>query len=381
MSRESKFIHWLILTTAVVLTGSLLAGIWWFKLQQQQEPVRIGLAVNLSGHGGTAGEYIREGALLAVEEANAVGGIRGRPLELLIKDDMNTRAGIRAADTALIEQGVPVIIGHVTSGASLLAYPLVTSHGVLMFTPYTATIELTGKDDLFLRTSVDVTRYARSMASLLQQKKAQSVAFLMDMSNPSFVNEYVDMTDRYFSGQTKKIQFNPKQKIDWEAVLERLLAPTPDAIVLLSEVSMTGIAAQKLRAKGFTGPLVATLWAQTPDLMRFGGNAVEGLSIITFIDPDNDRPDFISFSEKMRARLNKPANARSTRAYEAVSILVEALRNLSPITAEALKKELLSGEFETLMGTVKFDPFGDVERSVFEIRVEDGRFTRVGELP
>ena len=89
-------------------------------------------------------------------------------MELLIKDDMNTQAGIIAADNALIEQGVPVIIGHVTSNSSLIAYPVITSRKVLMFTPYTATTELTGKDDLFLRTSVDVSRYARGMASLLR---------------------------------------------------------------------------------------------------------------------------------------------------------------------------------------------------------------------
>lgn len=380
MSADSKSTRGLILILAAVLSCIVLIGNWWLKPLQAPEPIRIGLAVNLSGHGGTAGEYIREGALLAVEEANASGGIRGRPLELLIRDDKNTRAGIIAADTALIEQGVPAIIGHVTSNASLIAYPFVTSHKALMFTPYTATTLLSGKDDLFLRTSVDVTRYARGMATLLLQKKAKSVAFLMDMSNPSFVTEYFEMTGQFFSGQMEKVEFNPQNEIDWGVVLDRLLAPSPDAIVLLSEVSMTGIAAQKLRANGFTGPLVATLWAQTPDLMRFGGEAVDGLSIVTFIDPDNNRPEFISFSEKMGKRLNKPANARSTRAYEAVSILVQALRQASPITAEELKKQLLSNQFETLMGTVKFDPFGDVDRSVFEVRVKDGHFTRVGEL-
>lgn len=380
MSTNSKSIRWWILIFTTILFGILLIGIWWLKPLQQQEPIRIGLAVNLSGHGGTAGEYIREGAILAVEEANARGGIQGRPLELLIKDDNNTPAGVIAADNALIEQGVLAIIGHATSNSSLIAYPLITSHKVLMFTPYTATTQLTGKDDLFLRTSVDVTRYAHGMATLLEQKKAKSVTFLMDMSNPSFVNEYFEMTNQYFSGQTEKVEFNPTREVNWESVLERLLAPAPDAIVLLTEVSMTGIAAQKLRAKDFNGPLIATLWAQSPDLMRFGGDAVEGLSIVTFIDPDNSRPKFIAFSEKMLERLNKPANARSTRSYEAVSILVDALQNTIPLTVEELKKQLLSGQFETLMGSVRFDPYGDVERSVFEIRVKEGHFFQAGEL-
>ena len=314
-----------------------------------------------------------------MEEANADGGIHGRPIELLIKDDKNTESGIIAADNALIEQGVQVIIGHVTSNSSLIAYPVITSRNVLMFTPYTATNELTGRDDLFLRTSVDVSQYAQRMASVLEQKKAQSVAWLMDISNPSFGNEYFQLTSRNFNGQMRKIEFDPRIEVDWEQIIKTLLNPEPDATVLLTEVSMTGIAAQKLRAEGFHGPLLATLWAQTPDLMRFGGSAVEGLSIITFIDPDNRRPEFIQFSDKMQKRLNKPANARSTRAYEAISILVDALRQASSITAEEVKKQLLSTQFETLMGTVSFDAFGDVKRSVFEVRVKEGRFTRVAD--
>lgn len=380
MNAVSKSFRWWLLALAAILSGILLIGIWWLKPLQRPDPIRIGLAVNLSGHGGTAGEYIREGAMLAIEEANATGGVRGRPLELLIRDDKNTQEGIITADNDLIEQGVLAIIGHVSSNASLIAYPLITSHKVLMFTPYTATTQLTGKDDLFLRTSVDVTRYARAMATLLRQNKAKTVTFLMDMSNPSFVNEYFAMTGRHYSGQMEKVEFNPQNEINWESVLDSLLAPAPEVIVLLTEVSMTGIAAQKLRMKGFNGPLVATLWAQSPDLMRYGGDAVDGLSIVTYIDPDNNRPEFIAFSEKMQKRLNKRANARSTRSYEAVHILVEALRHTSKITSDELKKQLLSGQYETLMGTVKFDPYGDVERSVFEIKVKEGRFTLAGEL-
>jgi len=59
------------------------------------EPIKIGLAINLSGRGGEAGEHIRDGALLAIEKVNVRGGINGRPLELLVRDDENSDEGIR----------------------------------------------------------------------------------------------------------------------------------------------------------------------------------------------------------------------------------------------------------------------------------------------
>jgi len=59
-------------------------------------------------HGAELG---REASVPKVEEVNATGGINGRRLELLIKDDRNTREGIIEADEAQIAQGVMLIIG------------------------------------------------------------------------------------------------------------------------------------------------------------------------------------------------------------------------------------------------------------------------------
>ena len=370
-------LRWLSGVLLFVLIG---LGVVWQTWVRPPEPLRFGLALNLTGVGGTAGEYIREGAILAVEEVNATGGINGRRLELLIKDDRNTREGIIEADEALIAQGVMLIIGHVTSDNSLIAHPLVTSRNVLLFTPFSATTQLSGQDDLFFRTSVDVQHYGRPLADLLTAKGARSAAFLMDMGNPAFVEDYFTRTAHHFDGKTIPIRFNPEESENWNAVLQELLGNEPDTIVLLTEASMTGIAAQKLRARGFAGPLVATLWAQTPDLPRYGGDAVEGLSLVTFIDPDNDRPEFLRFSGVMQQRLNKPANARSTRAYEAVMILAQALRRSQELTVTHLKEQLLTDGFETLMGTVRFDRYGDVERPIFEVQVRNRQFMRVRQL-
>jgi branched-chain amino acid transport system substrate-binding protein len=298
----------------------------------------------------------------------------------LISDDRNTREGIIAADRELLEQGVLAIIGHVTSNTSLIAYPQITSSGVLMFSPYTATSELSGRDDLFIRTSVDTRQYAQGMAKLLKMKQAESALFLVDMSNPSFVAEYADLTRQIYAGRTREIRFHPEEGMDWNSILAEIQIFAPDAIVLMTEVGMTGIAAQKLRQNGNMQPLIATTWAQTHDLTRFGGTAVEGLSLVTFIDPDNQRPAFLKFSENMQDRFGKQANARSTRAFEAIKILAEALRKCAQPGVAELKQQLVENQYHTLMGEVEFDAYGDVLRDLYEVKVKDGHFIKAALL-
>ena len=362
------------------LVSPLIFLFLFASCNQPQPPIKIGLSINLSGRGGEAGEHIRDGALLAVENVNNSGGINGRLIELLIRDDRNSDEGIRKADESLIDEGVVAIIGHSFSSNTIKAHPLVTSRNTLLITAYTASTQLSGKDDLFFRTAVDCSLFGEKLASLLKQRKLQSVAFLMDMTNPAFVLDYANRVQEHFSGSITEVKFDSRKQADWNRITNELLEPRPDAIVLLTEASMTGVALQKIDATDFIGSRIATTWTQTPGLMRHAGNSAEGLSIITFIDPDNNRPSYLSFAQEIEEKFHKKATARSTRAYEMVMILADALKRCPSINSGELKKALLAGEYDTLMGHVTFDPYGDVVRPVYEVIVRDKQFRNNGEI-
>lgn len=369
----------------ILLRNAFILSLTVFFLMacnEKREPVKIGLSINLSGRGGAAGDYIRDGAMIAVEEINNKGGVKGHPISLLIKDDKNTKEGVLLADKELIEAGVPVIIGHTYSQNTIMAYDYVTSRKTLLFAPYTGTSTLSGKDDYFIRSSVDTNLYGRALANLLEKRKIDTASFLLDMSNRSFVTEYVDATTKFSNVKFHTSEINSKGKVDWGGSIDELLRSGPDdAIILLTEVTMTGIASQKLRLKGFNGHLIATLWAQTPDLIRYGGEAVEGLSLVTFISNTYENTIYDTFYEKMMKRFKRAPTARSMRSYEAVYLIATAMRDCSSFTAEEIKKNLLSlSNFNNIMGPVKFDSFGDVVRPVYEIVIRDGTFFNAGQL-
>lgn len=346
-----------------------------------QEPFKIGLAVNLSGCGGAAGADIRNGAMLAVEEINDAGGINGRPLKLLIKDDKNSKEGVLSAGQELIEQSVIVVIGHSTSRNTLIAYPYITAAETLLFTPYTATSKLNGVDDLFCRTSVDNRLNGHALAALLTSRQFNNISFLLDSSNADFVEDYLEHTAHYFAGNINPVRFDTATRQDWERIITDLLQTEPEAIILLTEATMTGFSAQKLRNRGFQGELFATLWAQTPTLFARGGRAVEGMTLVTFVNPNNHSLLYQNFSRNMQNRFKRPSSARSVRGYEAVQIIAEALRQSPPLlTSTDLKNVLLAHRFETLMGTVEFDEFCDVRRPIYEVRIHNGAFYTVGTI-
>lgn len=124
--------------------------------------------------------------------------------------------------------------------------------------------------------------------------------------------------------------------------------------------------------------MIATIWTQSPELIRLGGAATEGMNLVSFINPENHRPDYLEFSKNLQDNFGKTATARSARAYEMINILAQGLRHCEVINAEQLKSALLKDKFNSILGPVQFDAYGDCIRPVYDVEVKGGRFTNAG---
>ena len=76
-------------------------------------PVKLGFVGGLTGKLSDMGTAVRNGVILAVEEANKEGGINGRQIVLITRDDKNDPEIALAVDRELINEGVVAIIGHI----------------------------------------------------------------------------------------------------------------------------------------------------------------------------------------------------------------------------------------------------------------------------
>ena len=349
---------------------------------QQDTPkrIKIGLSINLSGYSGTPGEDIRDGAVLAVKEINRHQTTR--KLELIVKDDRNTPEGVKKADKALIRAGCPVIIGHSHSQNTLVAYPLVTGAGRILITAYTATSKLSKIDDLFLRTSVDNFLYAKGFDKLFRIRQIKNILLVLDLSNPSFSKDLSDKIKRHFKHKIKEVFVNTQKGVNWPLIVRQILSARPDGVLMITEVKSTAILSQMLREAGYNGKFFATIWAQGPYLTIYGGKAVEGMEIVSFIKPRYDNAFYKKFEQELKRQFSKKATPKAARAYELIYILADAMNRCgnkadNPV---CIKDRLLSGNYNFLLGRVRFDRFGDVQRPIFSIKVVKGHFQLVQRL-
>ncbi|MGM0427217.1 MAG: ABC transporter substrate-binding protein, partial [Thermodesulfobacteriota bacterium] len=88
---------------------------------REKEPIKLGFSGCLTGRLSDLGTSGRNGAILAVEQVNEAGGINGRPVELIVRDDRQNKAEALRVDQELMAEGVVAIIGHMTSTMSITA--------------------------------------------------------------------------------------------------------------------------------------------------------------------------------------------------------------------------------------------------------------------
>lgn len=101
---------------------------------QQQKPIRIGVITPLSGPQEFLGTYVKNGAEVAVDQINKAGGVMGRPLQLVIRDDKaNPAAGVAAAKE-LLADGVNLHIGTISSAVLLAQSPVMQQEGGVLLT-------------------------------------------------------------------------------------------------------------------------------------------------------------------------------------------------------------------------------------------------------
>jgi branched-chain amino acid transport system substrate-binding protein len=179
---------------ALVLTTALAAC-------TKKEPVRLGFVGGITGRVADLGVAGRNGAMLAIEERNAAGGVNGRQIELVVRDDEQNPETAKRVVTELIRSKVEVIIGPMTSGMAMAVVPLVNASRTIMVSPTVTTSELTGKDDNFLRVISSTAEYgAKNARCEFERCGHRTVAAIYDLSNRSYTESWFNSFRSTYEG-------------------------------------------------------------------------------------------------------------------------------------------------------------------------------------
>jgi branched-chain amino acid transport system substrate-binding protein len=171
---------------AVAGVGLSLAALAVPRAQADDTPIRIGLIAPLTGASADFGTSVQQGAELAVREINAAGGVLGRPLALVVKDDRGDPATGQAAATALVtEARVDATIGFCNTGVAMKSLDVFESHRQLLIVPCAQGSAITRRakteDSMVFRVApVDALNAEFLVGEIVDRRRLARVAILAD---------------------------------------------------------------------------------------------------------------------------------------------------------------------------------------------------------
>ena len=146
------------------------------------DTILLGEVGSLTGSEATFGISARNGIELALKEANAAGGVKGKKLEVRVYDSQGRPEEGAQAVTRLISQDkVVLILGEAASSVSMAMADKAQAAGVPMITPTSTAPEVTQKGDYIFRVCFIDPFQGQVMAKFARENlKLDSVAILTD---------------------------------------------------------------------------------------------------------------------------------------------------------------------------------------------------------
>lgn len=340
-----------------------------------EKVVKIGFNFEETGAVASYGTSEQKGAQLAVDEINAAGGIDGKQIEVVDKDNKSETAEAASVSTNLVTQSkVAAIVGPATSGATAAAVANATQAGVPLISPSATQDGLTkGQDFLFIGTFQD-------------SFQGQIISnYVSNKLNAKKVVLYTDNSSDYAKGIAKSFRDSFKGEIvadetfvsgdtDFQAALTKIKDKDFDAIVLPGYYTEAGKIVNQARGMGIDKPIIGGDGFNGAEFVQQA--TAERASNIYFISGFSTTVDVSdkakAFLEAYCAKYNEDPSTFAALAYDSVYLVANAAKGAK--TSVDIKNNLAKTQnFEGVTGQTSFDADHNTVKTAFMMTMNNGK--------
>lgn len=326
-------------------------------------PIKIGMATTLSGSIALFGEANRDAAQLAVEELNEAGGVLGRQVELIVRDDQaKPEEGVKIARDLIIEEDVQALLGPVSSGVAL-AITEVSNERKIPFLVHTSNTE-----------ALTTTAFQKYMVSVVPNTGMEARAQAVDLAAGDY-QRWATIAPNYEFGQAQVGTFvetleaeDPDSEIieqqwpelgeaDYQPFITSILGKSPDAVYSPLFAGDLVTFTQQAANLGLFDQTYFTALYET-DALRELGNSVdlEGVRAYSRCPFTIDTPAMSDFVERYQERYDEVPSDWACMAYDAVKLWAQVVEENGSLDPDQFAETVEGFTFDSLRGEVTIRP-------------------------
>jgi branched-chain amino acid transport system substrate-binding protein len=383
------------------LTLTCLCIVWLGSLvlsASQDESLRRGAAGARAERAAAADGSIRIGAIgdwndalykallrgisLAFDEVNSGGGILGRQIDLVMKNDQQSVVEARKVAQELADDlDVVAVIGHGASSISISTSVIYEYYGVLMFSPLSTSPKLTrqGYRRVF-RNIPSEENIGEQMANFAREQGYRRVViyYYQDDYGRGLANAFENKAQDLGVSVVDRLSYdNSYRDSDFRRDLSLWGGNfTFDAIFVAGVVPQGAYFIKAARAMGIEEPIFCGEGMGTRQLMEIAGSAAEGTVVATTFDPTSLRPQVKHFNAAYLARFGNSPDLIAAQGYDAAKLLAYAIQQAGSSVPDQVAQALRNvNGWQGVTGPHWFADNGDVINKPMVTKVvKDGEF-------
>jgi len=355
-----KVLSWL--TTALAFVLVTYVGC------HADDSLKVGVVIPLTAEHARLGEIEKNSFTLAVDAINKAGGIKGRPVSLIIEDD-NSRADLArsAAEKLIVQDEVLVLTGAFRSESGLEIAAVAQERRVpfLVTTAAADVITEQGAEYVF-RISPPVSQYLSPLLSFLETVvKPRTVATVYE--NSLFGKTAAKELARAFRKHGGKVVAEKTFKLgatDFTSILIPVKEAKPDVVFIAASAIEGAILIRQCRDLDLNPNLFVGA-AQVFTLSQFMLVAGGAADFVFSIDLWNPRLPYVGaqkYFDEYILRFLSFTNYHGAEAYASMQVIADAFKRAKSFTPKDVRQALAETDMETVFGPVRFVTDGKMKQ-------------------
>lgn len=363
---HNKFQKMLPISTAVMLSIAL-------PTMAAEQVVKIGHVAPLTGSIAHLGKDNENGARLAVEEINAKGLMIGEKKIILQLDAQDDGADPRQATQAaqkLVDDEVVGVVGHLNSGTSIPASKIYSNAGIVQISPSSTNPQYTqqGFKTTYRVVATDVQQ-GPALARYAHSAGLKKVVVVDDATayGKGLADQFKKAAQEKEGLHVLLHEATNDKATDFRAILTKIKKLRPDAIFYGGMDATGGLFAWQAKQLQITAKMLAGDGVCTENLANLAKDATDNVICSQAGMALEKMPGGAEFEKKYLKRFETPIQIYAPFTYDAVYIIVEAMKRANSIDPAKILMEMPATNHVGVIGETKFDAKGDLKAPVISL--------------
>jgi len=328
-----------LLPAAMLATGLVSA-----PAQAEDGVIRIGITLRMIVENGLKYGQMAKDELEAV---NAIGGINGKKIEVILLDDeCKPDKGIANVNRFIHQHKVHLVMGSTCSSVTMPMVDVTTKEDVPQIVPHSTNANITKKGSPWVfRTSVSERFYASVHAKYLSENVGKKVAFLYttDGAGIGFAKDYMSFMEKTYGEKPLYEAQMQETDLDFRAHLLKIKSLNPDVLAIGGQLDAIARITQQSYEVGIPKKVrrVAASAASNAPVPELAGDTAVGLTFAAAFSCKDERPVAQEFVKMVQTKYQvRCPDHDFSQAYETAQIIKLALKNAKlELTDASLKAD------------------------------------------